>query len=34
MEKHETIEFEMKFLREGYGVQALLTGIKEKSSQI
>jgi hypothetical protein len=24
----------MKFLREGYGVQALLTGIKEKSSQI
>jgi hypothetical protein len=29
MEKYETIEFGMKFLREGHGVQALLTGIKE-----
>jgi hypothetical protein len=34
MVKHERIELEMKFSWEGHGVLALLTGIKEKSSQI
>jgi hypothetical protein len=34
MEKHETIELEMKFLKEGHGVQDVLTELKKKSSQI
>lgn len=31
MEKRERIELEIKLLREGHGVQALLTGMEEKS---
>lgn len=34
MKKYESIDLEIKFLKEGHGVQGLLTELKEKASQI